>query len=218
MIDGYKAAGFDSIRIPVTWYPHLDENNIISEAWMNRVQEIVDYAYGIGLYAVLNIHHDGSNNEERGGWIINWSMQDYDKFYERYSAVWTQIAERFRDYSDYLIFESMNEVGFDRLYARSERQAMELLNRINQDFVDIIRSTGGNNRYRHLLIAGYWTDIPRTCSEYFKMPDDTLDPPRLILSVHYYTPPHFAILSRNEGWGDPRTEWGDEADFKSLTI
>ncbi len=206
MFDKLKESGVDSVRIPITWRDHLDENDNIKEDWMNRVQEIVDYAIDRGFYVIINMHHDGGGDPRFGAWIIETAKDDYDKFYARYSKMWKQIAQRFRDYSDYLIFESMNEVGFDSL---PNSEAYALINKINQDFVDIIRSSGGNNEKRHLLIAGYWTDIAKTCDALYKMPTDTVDD-RLILSVHYYTPWEFCIS------GSQKT-WGTEAEIKLMT-
>lgn len=206
IFDFLKESGVNSVRIPVTWRDHLDENDNIKEDWMNRVQEVVDYAIDRGFYVIINMHHDGGGDPQFGAWIIETAQNDYDKFYARYSKMWQQIAERFKDYSDYLIFESMNEVGFDSL---KKADAYALINKINQDFVNIIRGSGGNNEKRHLLIAGYWTDIAESCNALYKMPEDTI-PDRLILSVHYYTPWEFCIA------GSQKT-WGTEAEIKLMT-
>ena len=207
LFDHLKADGFNAVRIPVTWRDHLDDNDNIKESWMNRVQEIVDYAIDRDFYVIINMHHDGGGDPQFGAWIQEWAAEDYDKFYARYSKMWNQIADRFRDYSDYLIFESMNEVGFDSLNTKTKR--FEMLNKVNQDFVDIIRSSGGNNEKRHLLIAGYWTDVAETCNSAFQMPTDTIED-HLIVSVHYYTPSEFCIF------GSQKT-WGTDSDIKLMT-
>ncbi len=193
-----KADGVKSVRIPVTWRDHMGEapDYKVDEEWMDRVQEVVDYARNAGLYAIINIHHDGGGDPNFGAWVITTASSDYDAFIQKYKALWSQIAERFKDYSDYLVFESMNEVGFDNL---NRSDAFNLLNKINQDFVNIIRSSGGNNAKRHLLIAGYWTDIAQTCSSEYKMPEDPEN--RCILSVHYYTPYQFCITGQQATWG-----------------
>ncbi len=195
LFESLKADGIKSVRIPITWRDHIDEKNNIDKEWMDRVQEVVDYAYDTGLYVIINIHHDGGGDPKFGAWICT-ATSDYKAFSEKYTSVWKQICERFKDYSDYLIFESMNEVGFDDI---GKSDAYELLNGINQMFVDIVRSSGGNNEKRHLLIAGYWTDIERTCSKMFVMPEDKMN--RLILSVHYYTPWEFCTTNINNTWG-----------------
>lgn len=194
-----KKNGVNAVRIPVTWRDHMDSNGNIDREWMDRVQQVVDYAYSQGMYVIINVHHDGGGDPKFGAWIIEESQKDYNTFLKKYKNVWKQIAERFKNYSDYLIFESMNEVGFDTLYNKNKADAYNLINKINQDFVDIIRATGGNNAKRHLLIAGYYTDIERTCDSLYKMPDDKAV--RCILSVHYYTPWDFCTCDRKHTWG-----------------
>ena len=194
-----KKNGVNAVRIPVTWRDHMDSNGNIDREWMDRVQQVVDYAYSQGMYVIINVHHDGGGDPKFGAWIIEESQNDYNTFLKKYKNVWKQIAERFKNYSDYLIFESMNEVGFDTLYNKNKADAYNLINKINQDFVDIIRATGGNNAKRHLLIAGYYTDIERTCDSLYKMPDDKAE--RCILSVHYYTPWDFCTCDIEHTWG-----------------
>ena len=194
-----KKNGVNAVRIPVTWRDHMDSDGNIDREWMDRVQQVVDYAYSQGMYVIINVHHDGGGDPKFGAWIIEESQNDYNTFLKKYKNVWKQIAERFKNYSDYLIFESMNEVGFDTLYNKNKADAYNLINKINQDFVDIIRATGGNNAKRHLLIAGYYTDIERTCDSLYKMPDDKAG--RCILSVHYYTPWDFCTCDIKHTWG-----------------
>lgn len=200
-----KKNGVNAVRIPVTWRDHMDSNGNIDREWMDRVQQVVDYAYSQGMYVIINVHHDGGGDPKFGAWIIEESQKDYNTFLKKYNNVWKQIAERFKNYSDYLIFESMNEVGFDTLYNKNKADAYNLINKINQDFVDIIRATGGNNAKRHLLIAGYYTDIERTCDSLYKMPDDKAG--RCILSVHYYTPWDFCTCDIKHTWGTNSEVW-----------
>lgn len=200
-----KKNGVNAVRIPVTWRDHMDFNGNIDREWMDRVQQVVDYAYSQGMYVIINVHHDGGGDPKFGAWIIEESQNDYNTFLKKYKNVWKQIAERFKNYSDYLIFESMNEVGFDTLYNKNKADAYNLINKINQDFVDIIRATGGNNAKRHLLIAGYYTDIERTCDSLYKMPDDKAG--RCILSVHYYTPWDFCTCDIKHTWGTNSEVW-----------
>lgn len=200
-----KKNGVNAVRIPVTWRDHMDSNGNIDREWMDRVQQVVDYAYSQGMYVIINVHHDGGGDPKFGAWIIEESQNDYNTFLKKYQNVWKQIAERFKNYSDYLIFESMNEVGFDTLYNKNKADAYNLINKINQDFVDIIRATGGNNAKRHLLIAGYYTDIERTCDSLYKMPDDKAG--RCILSVHYYTPWDFCTCDIKHTWGTNSEVW-----------
>ncbi len=100
MIEDIKAAGFDVLRVPVTWCEHMDENDMIEQAWLNRVQEVVDYGLQAGMYVIINAHHDSwyTPNDEH-----------LPKARERMSRLWVQIAERFKEYDQRLLFESMNE-------------------------------------------------------------------------------------------------------------
>lgn len=200
LIDQLKADGVNAIRIPVTWRDHIGDapNYEIDSAWMDRVEEVVRYAYDNGMYVILNVHHDGGGDPAFGAWIRNASSESQrESVLNEYGAIWQQIANRFQNYSDHLIFESMNEVGFDDL---DESSAFDLLNQMNQIFVDLIRQSAGNNPERHLLIAGYWTDIEKTCSDLYKMPTDTIEN-HLILSVHYYTPWQFCTTNQQDTWG-----------------
>lgn len=188
-------SGVNAVRIPVTWRDHIDEAGNISESWMNRVREVVDYAYDLGMVVIINIHHDGGGDPNFGAWICH-AATDYEGTLSRYKTLWGQIAECFQNYGERLIFESMNEVGFDSLPLS---EAYETLNNLNREFTELIRSSGGNNPKRHLLIAGYWTDIAMTCDSRFVMPDDPAG--RSIVSVHYYTPWDFCTTNIKKEWG-----------------
>lgn len=205
LFDHLKADGVQSVRIPVTWRDHIsnDGKNTIDPDWMQRVQEIVDYAYDRDMYVILNIHHDGGGDPDFGAWIRT-DAAGFEAVREKYQRVWEQIAAYFSGYDERLIFESMNEVGFDSV---AEARAYDMLNTLNQDFVDLVRASGGNNDKRHLLIAGYWTDIEMTCDEKFQMPDDPAD--HCIVSVHYYTPYQFCITGEE-------TTWGTDGDIKRM--
>ena len=224
MIDGMKAAGFDTIRIPVAWMtnaPHLYEGDYtIDGDYMDRVEEVVRYARKAGMYVIINDHWDG-------GWYGMFGSESAETralAMEAYKGMWQQIAERFRDYSDYLIFESANEeLGgrFDEnspLYCSdsvvtylTDDERYALTNEINQTFVDVVRATGGNNATRFLLIAGYSTDINQTCDDRFQMPKDTVDS-KLMVSVHYYDPWSYCGASSAVS----ATKWGKVSDYEYL--
>lgn len=207
MIRAIAASGFKSMRIPVTWRDHFGPppSYAIDAAFMNRVQQIVDWALGAGLYAIINLHHDGGEDFAQGAWIRKAST-DHAGVLAKYQALWTQIAARFKNHGDRLVFESMNEVGFDDLDVNgaASQAAYDLLNGMNAEFVRLIRASGGNNGLRHLLLAGYWTDIERSVKGSV-MPADR----RTILSIHYYTPYQFCIN------GSPST-WGSTAEVSVL--
>lgn len=224
MIDGMKAAGFDTIRIPVAWMTnatHLYEGDYTIDAdYMDRVEEVVRYARKAGMYVIINDHWDG-------GWYGMFGSESAETralAMEAYKGMWQQIAERFRDYSDYLIFESANEeLGgrFDEnspLYCSdsvvtylTDDERYTLTNEINQTFVDVVRATGGNNATRFLLIAGYSTDIDKTCDDRFQMPKDTVDS-KLMVSVHYYDPWSYCGASSAVS----ATKWGKVSDYEYL--
>ncbi len=214
-----KEKGFSSVRIPVAWSNMIDEDHTINPLWMDRVQTVVNYAMKQDLYVVLNIHWDG-------GWFEGFSTE-YTACKEKYVRIWEQISERFKDYSDYLIFESLNEEAvFDDIWNRysgkaddKKKQAYNLVNTINQVFVDTVRASGGNNESRHLLIAGYATDIDMTIDPLYKMPEDKANEGKenkLIVSVHYYTPSTFAILEKDESWGKAAYTWGTDEEIAEL--
>lgn len=224
MIDGMKAAGFDTIRIPVAWMTnatHLYEGDYTIDAdYMDRVEEVVRYARKAGMYVIVNDHWDG-------GWYGMFGSESAETralAMEAYKGMWQQIAERFRDYSDYLIFESANEeLGgrFDEnspLYCSdsvvtylNDDERYALTNEINQTFVDVVRATGGNNATRFLLIAGYGTNIDQTCDDRFQMPKDTAVS-KLMVSVHYYDPWSYCGASSAVS----ATKWGKVSDYEYL--
>lgn len=195
MIDAVKEAGFNTVRIPVSWHNHLtDDNYTISEAWMNRVNEVVDWCIDRDLYVILNIHHDSSTD------YLYPSEEYADQSIEYLTAIWTQLAARYRDYDEHLIFEAMNEprlVGHENEWwlnpwSADCIEAVECINRYNQAFVDLIRSSGGNNATRYLLCPGYAASSDGALNDGFKLPDDTIEN-RIIVSVHAYTPYNFAL-------------------------
>lgn len=206
-----KADGIGAVRIPVTWRDHLSEDNQIDPAWLARVHEVVNYAYDLDLYVILNVHHDGGGDPDFGAWIRT-DEAGFVAVREKYQTIWQQIAESFSGYDQHLILESMNEVGFDNV---AEDKAYEMLTTLNQDFVDLVRKSGGNNDKRHLLIAGYWTDIQKTCDGRFQMPEDPAD--HCILSVHYYTPYEFCINGSQKTWGNGVEVRRMENDMERLT-
>ena len=151
MIKTVKSAGFEAVRIPVTWYEHLDENNNIDEQWMARVNEIVDYVINEGMYCIINVHHDTGTD----GWLKA-SYTDFDSKSERFVKIWEQISARFKNYDEKLIFEGFNEMLNDNGdWSNPGDDAFEVLNYFNQLFVDTVRESGGNNEYRNLIVATY---------------------------------------------------------------
>lgn len=188
-------SGINAVRLPITWREHIDSDGNINEAWLNRVQQVVDYAYDSGMYVIITMYHDGAADTEFGAWIRNAST-DRNSVIKKYDRIWSQIAERFITYNERLLYESMNSVEFPDM---EEDKAYELFNSLNQQFVNTVRMTGGNNLRRHLVISGYGADISETCDERFEMPEDFSN--KCILSVHYYIPKTFCDDGVQSNWG-----------------
>ncbi len=179
-----KESGFNTVRIPVTWKDHMDENNVVDEAWMNRVQEVVDYAYSQDMYVILNAHHEG------------W----YDPYYDnleaasaKLAALWEQIGNHFEGYSERLIFEGMNEPRKRNTpleWNGGDDEGRDVVNQFNDVFVKTIRGLGGNNPKRHLMIPGYAASSSENVLKAIKLPEGD---DKIIVSVHAYLPYTFAL-------------------------
>lgn len=212
MVQAIAYAGFKSIRIPVSYLNYIGSapNYTINQAWLNRVKQVVDYAIKSGLYVIINIHGDGFHTVT-GGWILP-GNSDQTTIKTKFEKVWQQIATTFADYDEHLIFESMNEVGADANYDDNLVKAYyKNINAYNQIFVDTVRSTGGNNAKRWLLIPGWNTTIYTMVGNYgFTIPTDsksTASGKRIMISAHYYSPWEFC--------GDQNynaTQWGNNAN------
>ena len=226
LILAVKDAGFKSVRIPVSYLSMIgsDSNYTIESSWLDRVQEVVDYCIDNDLYVIINMHGDGYTTIT-GGWLLC-GASDQSRIKAKYEACWKQIATRFKDYDEHLIFESMNE-EFDGTYGTPSSTAYANINDYNQIFVDTVRKTGGNNDKRWLLIPGWNTNIDYTAGDYgFVIPSDNYlsssvpsGEKRIMISVHYYDPWDFCGTESGAvtQWGDTVTDsskvacWGDES-------
>ncbi len=221
LITAVADAGFTTVRVPVSYLDTIDDENdyTIDSTWLDRVEEVVQYCYNEGLYVIINVHGDGYNSITGGWFLVNGEDQDY--ICEKYEAVWKQIAERFADYDEHLIFESMNE-EFDGTYTDPDPDYYANLNTYNQIFVDTVRATGSKNTHRWLLVPGWNTDITYTVGDYgFEMPtDESCDAgeSRLMLSVHCYTPWDYCGEEdlKTILWGDYGTNLMDTYGFPSM--
>ena len=219
LIQSVKAAGFKSIRISVSYFAKIDDDKdyTIDSKWLDRVQEVVDYCIKNDLYAVINIHGDGYNTID-GSWLLC-NGKNQTEIKKKYKKVWKQIAERFKNYDEHLLFESMNE-EFDGSYSEPNKEYYQNINDYNQIFVDTVRKTGDNNTKRWLIIPGWNTNIDYTAGDYgFKLPTDQYrdksidkEEQRIMISVHYYSPWDFC-----GGENCVITQWGNEADDPSKT-
>lgn len=219
LIQSVKAAGFKSIRISISYFAKIDDDKdyTIDSKWLDRVQEVVDYCIKNDLYAVINIHGDGYNTID-GSWLLC-NGKNQTEIKKKYKKVWKQIAERFKNYDEHLLFESMNE-EFDGSYSEPNKEYYQNINDYNQIFVDTVRKTGDNNTKRWLIIPGWNTNIDYTTGDYgFKLPTDQYrdksidkEEQRIMISVHYYSPWDFC-----GGENGVITQWGNEADDPSKT-
>lgn len=218
LIKMFKDAGFNTIRIPVTWYPHMeakitslkwdkeknDFGKKIQETWMKRVHEIVDYVISQGMYCIVNIHHDTGTAST--AWLRA-SEEVYDKEKDRFEAIWTQIAEEFKDYDEHLLFEAYNEMldpynswcfasfgTSGRYNAKVAASAYNAINGFAQSFVNAVRATGGNNAKRNLIVntygscsgGGTWDTHLKDPLKEMKYPNDEAGTGHIIFQVHTY--------------------------------
>ena len=201
-------AGFETVRIPVSWHNHVDEEYQIDGQWMTRVKAVVGFALNQGMYVILNIHHD---NQEKFLYPDQAHLEQSRKYV---GTIWKQVAEAFKDCDDHLILEGMNEprlVGtnfewyWDANNARC-KEAADCINQLNQLFVDTVRATGGNNATRYLMVTGYDASPWYVSNKAFQLPQDSAEN-RLIISSHAYTPYNFAL-----NLNDPDTRFDLEKD------
>jgi endoglucanase len=213
-VENLGRLGFKTVRLPVAWDTYAVEGRIQSDK-LRRVGEVVDWITGAGMFCVLDIHWDG-------GWIDSGSKDRFPSTYATFSPAaerkfrtyWGQIAAFFAGKNEKLVFEALNEeTKFDN--AGSQADAYATLTRVNQLFIDTVRRTGGNNPKRLLVVAGYATDIGKTCTDDYTMPKDTL-PHRLFISVHYYTPWQFCGMTEDANWGKMSPTWGSPSDVAEL--
>ena len=189
-----KDAGFGAIRVPVTWYNHMDIDGNVDEAWMNRVHDVVDYVISQGLYCIINVHHDtGADSQNWASWLKA-DASVYTAQKARYEKLWQQIANEFRNYDQHLLFEAYNEM----LDAQSSwnfaqsNTSYDAINNYAQSFVNVVRTTGGNNAQRNLIIndygassgSGTWSTKLQDPLKQMKIPDGESN--HIIFEVHNY--------------------------------
>lgn len=197
LIDEVKKAGFTAVRIPCAWDQYSDQNTgQIQQTWLNRVKQVVQYCVNDGLYVILNIHWDG-------GWLENnCTTAAQAAVNAKQKAFWEQIATQMRGFDEHVIFASANEPNV------TDATGMGVLLSYHQTFVNAVRSTGGHNSYRVLVVQGPGTNIDNTNTLMNTLPTDPASN-RLMVEVHYYTPFQFAGLSADANWGNMFYYWGN---------
>ena len=212
MFSNIKKNGFKTVRFPVTWMYFIGNDGKVNPEWMFRVKEVVNWITKNKMYCILNIHHDGAPK--------NWLSQGL-KVKEKYINLWSQIAEEFKKYNEYLIFESMNEVE----YLNNDKYDYLVLLSMTQAFVDTVRNSGGKNGDRLLIIAGAKGEMDYTCSKDYKLPIDPSN--KIAVSMHYYYPTQFCIELDDNPWTwqdeynvtqivEPMKTWGEEGDYNDM--
>lgn len=202
MIDEVKAAGFNVFRLPVSWGTHMDENYTVDEDWMNRVQEIVNYGIDNDMFVILNTHHE------------EWYMpkaEDADQDIEQLKALWTQICDRFQGYDERLIFEGVNEPRLRGEGAEwvGDASSREIVNRYAKAFVETVRSSGGNNPNRCIMITPYAASSSKQNMQALEVPQDD---DKIIVSIHAYLPYSFALDTKGTD------VYGDDIDSSITTL
>ncbi len=191
-----RQAGFSSVRIPVTWQDHMDEEGTVSEIWMNRVTEVVDMALEENLYVILDTHHEE--------WL-NLETEREQEICDTYRSLWTQIAQQFQEYDEHLLFEGMNEPRLrksEHEWDAGTPEMRAMVNRLNEAFIESVRETGGENRERYLLISAYASGTEEEALEDLVVPEGNI-----IVAVHMYLP--YSFCQDEDGitqWDDPSGE------------
>lgn len=224
--DKIRAAGFRTVRIPVTWLGHIGDapDYKIDDKWLDRIAEVVGYAEAAGLNAIVNMHHDGADSNH---WLdIKTAATDADvhkQILEQVSAMWRQIADRFRDKGKFLVFEAFNEIhdggwgwGDNR---KDGGKQYRCLDEWNQAFVDAVRVSGGENADRILGIPAYCTNVD-IAVETFRFPKDTAKG-RLMMAVHCYDPYDYTLPANKSEWGhtassSKKVPGDNEADLRKV--
>lgn len=205
LISLVKDSGFDSIRLPVSWNEYADQSTAkIDDAWMMRVKEVVQICMEHNLTVLVNIHWDN-------GWLENnVNRESQNAVNAKQKALWQQIATEFRDFDERLMFASANEPSVE------DAEQMRVLLSYHQTFVDTVRSTGGKNAYRILVVQGPKTDVQKTYKLMHHLPTDTIEN-RLMAEVHFYSPYQFTLMAENAGWGKQFFYWGNGNHSKEDT-
>jgi len=212
LMDGVAALGFGAVRIPVTWGNTIGPapDYTIDEAWLSRVAEVVGYVRSAGMKAIINIHHDGADSRYwlsvKTAALTGPAKTAIDA---KFTAVWRQIAGKFKNTGATLLFEGFNELH-DGSWGNGNTAQHNRINELNQIFVNTVRAVGGQNSDRFLVIHG-WVTRPSVTVSSLVLPSDST-PDRLIVGIHFYDPTNFTLEASKEVWGsnaDPGG-WGNE--------
>lgn len=213
LIAAYKAAGVKTLRLPVTWRQHIDDDGNVDDAWMARVREVVDYIIDEGMFCIINVHHDCGGDD--GAWLrADQNADNLAKIKHKFTGLWTSIATEFKDYGDHLIFEGYNEMLDGSLrWTSTDAKGYAAHNELAQTFVTAVRATGGNNANRNIIVCTYGADAHETTLSSFVRPTDSAED-HLIVEVHNYTPDEFvgpSSAADAKAWTDSYATQVDES-------
>lgn len=207
MITAVKNRGFNLIRIQVSWLNHMDERGNVNELWLDRIESVVNYCINAGVYCLINT--------SGGGWLT----ADSSSFAEQrtiYTHLWEQIAERFADYGELLLFESCNEVlDKDGNWWTPTEDAYQTMNMLYQLFVDTVRAASGYNSTRNLVLNPYAATYDYNMNQNFRLPNDSVEG-HLIAQVHCYAPTEFCMNEINLGHTEFKNTWGSAEEIAEL--
>lgn len=205
MISEIVRGGFNTIRIPVTWGNKLGRkpDYLIRKEWLDRVEEVVNYAYLEGVFVILDTHHEDE-------WLDLVKM-DVSESLKIFECLWTQIAERFKEYEHNLVFETMNEtrlIGSKDEWTEGTSSARKIINMLNNCAIRAIRKTGGKNSNRMIIVPTYGAKAAKEAILDIEIPSDDKN---IILTVHAYAPYNFAMEPKKEF-----SKWGNSEDVKEV--
>lgn len=209
LIDAISAKGFKTLRVPVTWQYHMGAapDYTIEASWLDRVVEVVNYGLDNGMYVIINIHHD----EE-------WLTPNYakaDKVKDQLGKVWSQIAERFKEYDNHLIFETLNETRLKdspEEWTGGTAEGRDCINQYHQVAVDAIRSTGSNNTNRYIMVSTYAASAAQVAIDGLILPTAE----NILLSIHNYYPYELCLGKNGKDWGTDADKQSLDAEFDKL--
>ena len=210
LIQAVKAQGFNTVRIPVSFLDKIGSNNKVDETYLARVKQVVDYAYDMGMYVVIDMHNDGGNGIATKWLDITKTGDDFKAIKTKFGDVWKSIATYFKDYDQKLVFEGYNELMNGNYNSSASSTELANINALAQQFVTEVRSADGQNTDRVLIVAGYNTNIDETVKGFEKPADTVAD--RLMLSVHYYDPWAFTLEENMN-----TTTWGIRSEVKYMS-
>jgi len=218
--NGLKTLGFKIVRIPVTWMGHIGAapDYKIEAAYLQRVAEVVNMAHNAGLKAFINIHHDGNHSQGYSGWLDITKAASDPAITDKYVKVWTQIADYFKNYGDYLMFQGFNELHRGDWDHNGTQAEYNIINDWNQKFTNAVRGKGGNNAKRYLMYYGYLVSKEIAHSTLFKLPTDAAAG-RQIVGFHYYEPGAFSLETKSIAYtGIEGSLASDFAAFKTKFV